>query len=568
MRKILFLSVMFCLALMASFGMVSAQDGSAIEVTCPNGQEITNGVEFIVNMRPGFTYTATALGIDGFDPVLAVMDRGQVRGCSDDSQDAGEYTANLPTTGAIPASFLNSQLPFSHNYSGFEDVSLIVGDFSGSNGEFLLIIEGMSVTARDGAGDPFKIQITENITNSTTDISAYMMATNDQLDTLMQVVDADGDVVFSCDDAGTSLCEENTSDLSSSTISRTLGRETPPRNLNSMLTLPTAGAVLDFTGGVYIDFLMTSFRQTSTGDYLVAFHVGVDDGTGVTAQQADPDPTPRSDSNIPGNTVAGGGIDLTCPSGQQISNGVEVAVNMRPGFTYTATVVGVDGFDPVLAVVNRGEVFDCNDDSSDAATYEVNLPSTGRVGTSRFNSQLPFSHTFDGFEDISLVVGGFGGSVGEFVLILEGMAVTSADGSGANAGDPFRIRLTPNIVNATIDATVYMIGVDASVNPLVRLVDPDSNEILSCDDAGNTNRCSAGSLPMDSAFVTRNNGRFADADESDSMLVIPTTTLTDVDFSQDLSLRLLMTSFSQDTFGEYLVAFHMGFGDEVVDADL
>ncbi len=569
MRKLLFLFIVLCLGLLASVGVVSAQDGSPIEVTCPNGQEITNGVEIIVNMRPGFTYTATALGINGFDPILAVVDRGRVSDCSDENSSAAEYTADLPTTGQIRASSSNAQLPFSHTYNDFENISLIVGDSSGDNGEFLLVIEGMSVTARDGsgqgAGDPFTIQITENITSSATDVTAYMMATNQDLDTLMQVVNANNEVVFECDDAGTSLCEENTSDLSSSTVSRTLGRETPPRNLNSMITLPTAGAELDFTGGFYINFLMTSFQQSSTGDYLVAFHVGIDDGTGVTAQQTDPDPTPPSD--VPGGTVAGGGINVDCPNGQQITNGVEIVVNMRPGFTYTATVVGVNGFDPILAVVNRGEVFDCNDDSSDAATYEVNLPSTGRVGTSRFNSQLPFSHNFDGFENISLVVGGFSGSVGEFVLILEGMAVTTADGSGADAGDPFAIRLTPNIVNADINSTIYMVGTDNSVDPFVRLVDTESNEILSCDDAG-TSLCADGSSSLDSFFVSRSNARFADADGLDAMLVVPTTTLTDVDFSQELFLNFLMTSFQQSTFGEYLVAFHMGFGEEEVDADL
>ncbi|MBL8119903.1 MAG: hypothetical protein JNJ78_20395, partial [Anaerolineae bacterium] len=52
---------------------VSAQknkgSGSGIEVTCPDGTQIFNGVEVIINMRAGFTYTATAIGVNGYDPV-------------------------------------------------------------------------------------------------------------------------------------------------------------------------------------------------------------------------------------------------------------------------------------------------------------------------------------------------------------------------------------------------------------------------------------------------------------------------------------------------------------------
>ena len=133
MRR-LFIILVTCLTMMASFSIASAQDGSALSVSCPNGLEITNGVEIIVNMRPGFTYTATAVGVDGFDPVLAVMDRGQVRACSDDNDEASDYTADLPTTGPVNSSSLNAQLPFSHNYNGFENISLIVGGFNGQNG--------------------------------------------------------------------------------------------------------------------------------------------------------------------------------------------------------------------------------------------------------------------------------------------------------------------------------------------------------------------------------------------------------------------------------------------------
>ncbi|NOG51547.1 MAG: hypothetical protein HND48_20570 [Chloroflexi bacterium] len=45
-----------------------------LSVTCPDGIAFNNGVEVVVNMRPGFSYTATAIGIGDFDPIIAVSD--------------------------------------------------------------------------------------------------------------------------------------------------------------------------------------------------------------------------------------------------------------------------------------------------------------------------------------------------------------------------------------------------------------------------------------------------------------------------------------------------------------
>ena len=51
------------------------------------------------------------------------------------------------------------------------------------------------------------------------------------------------------------------------------------------------------------------------------------------------------------------------------------------------------------------------------------------------------------------MVGGYGNQSGEFLLILEGMASTPADG----AGDAFSVNLTPGMVASGVPLTVYMI---------------------------------------------------------------------------------------------------------------
>ncbi len=187
-----------------------------------------------------------------------------------------------------------------------------------------------------------------------------------------------------------------------------------------------------------------------------------------------------------------GGVSVTCDNGTSFDNGIEIVVHqMRAGYTYKATAIGINGFDPVLAVLNSqtGEGL-CSDDEPNALNYEVDLPTTGYVPGNTTTAQLNFHHNDrSGFEDISLVVGGYDNETGEFVLVLEGMGVTPADG----AGDPFSVYLTPGMVASQVPLTVYMITRGgSSVDPLLYLASDDTslgvmtdshNDDIYCDDA-------------------------------------------------------------------------------------
>jgi hypothetical protein len=261
-------------------------------------------------------------------------------------------------------------------------------------------------------------------------------------------------------------------------------------------------------------------------------------------------------------TAAQGGIGLsvTCDSGVTFDNGVEIIVNqMRAGFTYTATAIGLNGFDPVLAVLDAQGRGLCNDDDANAAAYSADLPSTGRVPPSQFASQINFSQTSgQNMADVSLVVGGLGNTSGEFLLILEGMGVTNADG----AGDPFSIRLTPGVIASGVPVTVYMISVTNQLDSYMFLADENLNVIrddagndVRCDDGGNASLCWGTSQDLTGRFVSRVTGQQLGGFGYDSMLALPTEGAT-----PDLFYNLVMTSFNHETFGDYLVAFHIGIG--------
>ncbi|MDX2162792.1 MAG: hypothetical protein SF162_15845 [bacterium] len=265
---------------------------------------------------------------------------------------------------------------------------------------------------------------------------------------------------------------------------------------------------------------------------------------------------------IPALSQAQQGVSVTCDNGATFDNGIEVIINqMRSGFTYTATAVGLNGFDPVLAVLGENGEGLCSDDDSAGASYEFDLPTTGGVAASNLSAQVRFSqNSAESFADISLVVGGFGAATGEFVLILEGMAVTDADGQG----DPFSLRLTPEMVASGVPLTVYMLGREGNVDPLMYRIDGDRNPledssggIIGCDDGGDTNRCWGQSVSLDGAGVATNNG-IVRGESLDAMLSFDLNGLALSSDADQNFFNFVMTSYEQATFGQYLLAFHIG----------
>jgi hypothetical protein len=271
--------------------------GSGITVTCDNGASFNNGVKVIVvQMRSGFNYTATAIGINGFDPVLAVFDERTGNGlCSDDHRTASYYEADLPTSGYVEPNRTTAQVTFSQNSrSAFADVSLVVGGLDDQEGEVVVILEGMAATSADGTGDIFAVQLTPSIVNAEIPLTAYMIAITDALDPLLYLAageydevmeDTDGNFVY-CDDAGSrNDCWGTSDNLRGAGVSRTSNRAVPGGTKDAMLSIPLTNVDLE-AGEQYYTFISTSYRRQTFGDYVMAFHFGIsnDDSTDNTTR--------------------------------------------------------------------------------------------------------------------------------------------------------------------------------------------------------------------------------------------------------------------------------------------
>lgn len=247
------------------------------------------------------------------------------------------------------------------------------------------------------------------------------------------------------------------------------------------------------------------------------------------------------------------GTTVNCPDGTTIENGIEVTViQQRPGSNYRLTAVGINGFDPVMAVQDDFGNILCNDDSSEAATYGANLPTTGQIAPSSTSSQIRYSVTGNDFANITIIVGGFGGSAGEFLLTVEGMIATSADG----LGDPFSLYISPAMLMSEVDPTAYMISVVGSFDPLMFLVDSEYEVIqengspIGCDDAGASGLCYGVSENLAGSFVSRSGNRRLAGGNLDAMLTIPLQGSWGGYFNYMMS--------GNNSFGDYVVAFHLG----------
>jgi hypothetical protein len=233
-------------------------------------------------MRAGFTYTATAVGLGEFDPVLAVVDATGQGLCNDDAPRARRYIYNLPTTGEGQASNGSAQVHFTQGSGNeFADISLVVGGYGDSVGEFLLILEGMGVTAEDGVGDPFALQVTSGMTASSVPLTVYMLSRATTLDPYMFLsvngsmgIDEDGVPIF-CDDAGSAtLCYGDSFSLTDVTMNTYSGRVVGD-NFDAMLQIPVQGLRLNSDPeDNLMQFVMTSYEQSTIGQYLLVFHIG------------------------------------------------------------------------------------------------------------------------------------------------------------------------------------------------------------------------------------------------------------------------------------------------------
>src|SRR5687767_8685501 len=141
-----YLIILFMLGVFISG--VAAQDGSTnvsddiFEITCSTGESVVGGIKFtFVNVNPDFQYRVSAIGIDGFDPVVAVIIAPGWGDCSDDYLDVSGSQISVSDTGVIQATTTDAQVDIYTGGGG--NIDVLVGGYAGSTGKFALVVEGL-----------------------------------------------------------------------------------------------------------------------------------------------------------------------------------------------------------------------------------------------------------------------------------------------------------------------------------------------------------------------------------------------------------------------------------------
>jgi hypothetical protein len=109
-----------------------------------------------------------------------------------------------------------------------------------------------------------------------------MVSVTNALDPYITYIDSEFNTVndtnnnpIVCDDAGNAnLCWGESSTLTSSFIDRTAGQRIGGFAADAMISLPLGNFQLNSDMNFnFVNFLMSSYRQTTFGDYLLAFHI-------------------------------------------------------------------------------------------------------------------------------------------------------------------------------------------------------------------------------------------------------------------------------------------------------
>lgn len=331
-------------------------------------------------------------------------------------------------------------------------------------------------------------------------VTITMESTSGTLDPYLELADPTGNTLFASNDDA----DANT------------------RNAQIVFTLTTTGQYLIVASRYGID------QGDSTGNFVLTLAAGGKGNTGNSVP-------PKGGTPAPEDQIV---INITCDTGEQIVGGVQLSfINVNPGFSYTVTAVGLDGFDPVVAVETEPGVGTCNDDAAGAAGSEIAVPDFGRIVASRSTAQVRFTSPRRG-NPTNISVGSADGETGQYVLIIEGLAISPSDEL-----DGFAVRVPDSVALETL--SVYMVSKYVDLDPYLELyqgdgltqaydedgnfyedsVDYNNIEFLfACDDAGIGDCADTPAFPGGGVDIA-NGSRYVAGELDAGLLVTPNSSL-------------------------------------------
>ncbi|MDQ7037548.1 MAG: hypothetical protein Q9P01_22705 [Anaerolineae bacterium] len=368
--------------------------GQSSQIECDAGEQYENQVSLIppVIAPDDFAqYIVSVMGVDDFNPVIAIAAPDFPVICNIASEAASLYSMTLPTVGDIPSSFNNTQ-----DFVIFPGQNTIqIGEFNNNLGEFVVLIES-SFDPTAATSHSFTFPMTEALLNSGITPTAYLFALTPDFAPTLTVTPQEGEAIAA-------IPVEDTIRLQS---------------LVGLSEAATMATLPETVGNVEI----TVDSNGTEGFYALAIHLKTGEATvgeGL-AQAVDNDD---------------GSITLSCNGAVVSENAVRVDLP-DDGETYTVTAIGLVSFDPIMGLVDDNGNGLCFDNTEAAFSYAATLPTIGLDG-SIFNAQ-----TIVADDARHVIVGSRETTSGEFIIMIEGGQVEADD-----SGDVFGVYITPAMIN-------------------------------------------------------------------------------------------------------------------------
>jgi hypothetical protein len=256
------------------------------------------------------------------------------------------------------------------------------------------------------------------------------------------------------------------------------------------------------------------------------------------------------------NSILAQNLEIDCGEDVIIRKGVDIQfLNIDVDTPHTVTVIGIAGYDPVMAVFNQQQNGGCNDDSPIASEYIADLPTTEFIPSSPLSSQM----IFDGDSLMRVVVGEFEDIPGEVLVMVEGLI---SDGSP----DRVNVTVTEEMIQAGIPLTAYAIERVSGLDLKLAIVDDNGvplldnrSQSIQCDDAGDNNLCWGAHVPLIDSYTNISNTTDTSGSVLSPMLSIPLSTN---DLGTIVPFQITQSpEATTDITGEYIFLLHYGVGE-------
>lgn len=292
MKRLMMIAWVGSLLLALMLAPTLAQDAeikSEATYICEDGTVVKNFIEISVD-AVDYTFGVYAHGLDGFDPVLALIDDGSADGddaeaCADGTFSTFErfpaYATNLPDIGETEPDVTDEWAGLSSSTEPSGPYRILVGSEAGDPGEVVLTF---SIFTPEEYGESFfndiSLLLTPNVLGSKTPLSLYAFPydyPSIDLDPMLEVLDpVTGDVLLACDTAGASTCYGNAeTDLTDAYIG--VGDGYIPSSSNSAaLTLKPEDVAAIAETGESLTIRVSNYRISGDISFVtLALHVAI-----------------------------------------------------------------------------------------------------------------------------------------------------------------------------------------------------------------------------------------------------------------------------------------------------